>query len=171
MSKIKWNQNSVIRGAIRRTFARSPVIREIMMENRKEFPKFNKDGSRAKKDAVCYLCNVCKKYVSSTKISVDHIEPVISVDEGFIDWNEFVNRLYCGKENLQVICDDCHQVKTNKERFERTLKKETAELNRILKNINEISKEDIKFIKKFTSKRLQKYPESIKMIVKEIKGE
>lgn len=107
--------NAVVRGAIRRTFARAPVKQEVLKAGRKEFPKYKKDGSRAKKDAVCYLCNVCKKYVGSTKVSVDHIIPVISVDDGFVDWNTFVERLYCGPENLQIICDDCHAVKTKEE--------------------------------------------------------
>jgi len=115
--------NAVVRGAIRRTFARAPVKQEVLKAVRKEFPKHRKDGSRAKKDAVCYLCNVCKKYVGSTKVSVDHIIPVVS-PEGFVDWNTFVDRLYCGSENLQVICDDCHKAKTKEEnRLRREMRK------------------------------------------------
>lgn len=156
-----FNQNAAIRGAIRRIFARSPVIREVMMEVRKEFPKYNKDGSRAKKDAVCYLCNICKNYVGSTKVSVDHINPVISIEDGFIDWNEFVFRLWCDKTNLQTICDTCHQIKTNKERFERTYRKDSMFIDGLLCSLeysNVISAEDLKALKKFTPKKLTKYP-------------
>jgi 5-methylcytosine-specific restriction endonuclease McrA len=121
--KKTFNMNAVIRGAIRRTFARAPVKQEVLKAVRKEFPKYNKDGSRSKKDAVCYLCNVCKNYAGSTKVSVDHIVPVISVDEGFVDWNEFVKRLYCGPENLQCICENCHKIKTLEEaRLRREMK-------------------------------------------------
>lgn len=157
-----FNQNSVIRGAIRRTFARAPVKNEVLYAVRKEFPRYNKDGSRSKKDAVCYLCNICKQYRGSTIISVDHIDPVISIEEGFVDWNTFVYRLYCSKDNLQVICDYCHDIKTAKERFERTYKKELAFLNDMDRNLKSsfgmITKDEVKLLKKFTSKKLSKYP-------------
>ena len=129
MSKKKkiFNENAVIRGAIRRTFARAPIKQEVLKAVRKEFPKYKKDGTRAKKDAVCYLCNICKKYTGSTKVSVDHIIPVISIEEGFVDWNEFVKRLYCGADNLQVICDDCHKIKTKEEgHLRREMRKKTT---------------------------------------------
>ena len=96
----KFNMNAAIRGAIRRIFARSPIIRQIMMQNRREIAKFNNDGSRSKKDAVQYLCNVCKEWVSSTRISVDHIDPVISVDDGFVDWNTFVAKVFCAHSSV-----------------------------------------------------------------------
>jgi len=114
--KPPFNENSAIRSAIRRVFSRSPTVREVLMKHRREIPKFNKDGSRAKKDSVQYQCAVCQKWISSTKVSVDHIEPVISIEEGFIDWNIFVQRLFCNILNLQTICDFCHQLKTNSER-------------------------------------------------------
>ena len=116
-----YNQNAMIRGAIRRTFSRSPVVREVLMGGRQEVPKYNKDGSLSKKPAVQYQCEVCDAWVSSTKVTVDHIEPVISVDDGFVDWNQFVDRLFCNKSNLQRICDDCHDKKTYKERIARLL--------------------------------------------------
>jgi len=145
-----YNQNSMIRGAIRRTFSRSPVVREVLMAGRREVPKYNKDGSLAKKPAVQYQCEVCSTWVSSTKVSVDHIDPVISVDDGFVDWNQFVDRLFCDKTNLQRICDDCHDKKTASERFERMYKKELSELNDIGSSTS--------ILKKLTPKRLLKYP-------------
>lgn len=111
-----FNQNSAIRSALRRTFSRSPIVREVLMAGRREVPRYNKDGTRAKKDAVQYQCEVCGKWVGSTHVEVDHINPVIDNNIGFVDWNTFVARLFCGKENLQRICDDCHDKKTQAER-------------------------------------------------------
>lgn len=122
MKPKKYNENSSIRGALRRTFSRSPVVRETLHKVRREIPKYNNDGTRSKKDQVQYKCNVCSNWVGSTKVAVDHINPVVSVDTGFVDWNTFVTRLFCAAENLQVICDDCHQIKTNSERAIRKLK-------------------------------------------------
>lgn len=128
-TKSKYNQNSAIRGALRRAFARSPAVQEIMSESRREVPRYKKDGTLHKKNAVQRQCQVCGEWVSSSKMSVDHIIPVISVEEGFQDWNEFVDRLWCDKSNLQRICDPCHDIKTKGERIERLLKKYSEELD------------------------------------------
>lgn len=167
-----FNENAAVRSAIRRVFSRSPIVREVMFKVRREVPKFNKDGGRAKKDAVQYQCGVCSTWTKSTAISVDHIEPVISVDIGFQDWNEFVRRLFCKAENLQVICDGCHQKKTNKERFDRQLKKD-QELVWSLENefdcweLNEARKS----LAKFTTKKLLIYPQDMQQRIVKLKNE
>lgn len=130
--KPKYNQNSAIRSALRRSFSRSPIVREVLMDGRREVPKFKKDGTPAAKPAVQYRCQVCEAagrdgWVSSTKISVDHVDPVIPVDATFTDWNTFVDRLWCPKSNLQRICDDCHNIKTAEERVARKAALENRE--------------------------------------------
>jgi len=114
--KPKYNQNSAIRSALRRTFSRSPIVREVLMSGRREVPKYCKDGTRAKKDSVQYKCNVCNKWVGSTKCEVDHIKPVIDNEIGFQTWEIFIARLFCNILNLQIICSDCHDKKTTAER-------------------------------------------------------
>ena len=159
--KPPYNQNSVIRGALRRAFARSPLVVEKMQESRREVPRYNKDGTRAKKNWVQRQCEVCHTWVGSTKISIDHIDPVISVDDGFQDWNEFVDRLWCnklGKANLQRICDDCHDKKTAKERYERMYHQELADLNDVTSGTGRPKETVKKFVKKFNKKRLDKFP-------------
>ena len=151
-----WNQQAAIRGALRRTFSRSPVIREVLFKVRREVPKYNKDGSRAKKDAVQYRCNVCQTFVGSTKVSVDHISPVVSVVEGFLDFNTFIERLFCDESNLQVICDSCHNTKTQAERIGRlTLQydKELDELELQVKSKTISTAEALKSLKKYISKK------------------
>lgn len=155
--KAPFNVNASIRGAIRRVFARSPIVIEVKMSGRRDVPKYNKDGSRSKKDAVQYQCQVCENWVGSNYISVDHIEPVISIEDGFQDWNTFVARLWCDKSNLQRICDDCHHTKTQEERFARTFKQEKETLADI--ECGKLSREEQKkWLKKFTPKKLLKYP-------------
>jgi 5-methylcytosine-specific restriction endonuclease McrA len=152
--KFKYNQNSVIRGALRRIFARSPLVQEIRNESRREIPRQRKDGSRAKKDWVQRQCQVCLQWVGSSKITIDHIQPVVSIEDGFQDWNEFVARLWCDKGNLQRLCDDCHTKKTAIERTSRLLKQYSEELAAIEKqmqqpyNYKEMSKTLTKYIAK-----------------------
>jgi len=134
--KPPFNQNAAIRGAIRRIFSRSPVKIEVLKKVRREVPRYNQDGSRGKRDAVQYQCAVCKTWVGSTKVEVDHIVPVVEVNEkGFVDWNVFVERLFCGPENLQVICDPCHDKKTQIERMRRQAAKDRVILDEIEKEI------------------------------------
>jgi len=125
--KKKWNENATIRGALRRAFARSPAVQETKKAVRKEFPLKKKDGTPAKRPAVRYLCAECGKWFKGTDVAVDHINPVIL--DGFDDWNTFVDRLFCNKDNLQVLCNyklkdiakhnnevSCHLKKTREER-------------------------------------------------------
>jgi hypothetical protein len=159
MSKIKkrppYNQNSAIRGALRRAFSRSPAVREILEESRREVPKYKKDGTLAKKPAVQRQCQVCDEWVGSTKLAVDHINPVISVTDGFQDWNEFIARLWCDKTNLQRICHTCHDAKTYAERIARTLKKDGADLSALEETVKcweqgqpKLTKDQLKNFKK-----------------------
>lgn len=151
-----WNQEAAIRGALRRTFSRSPVIRDVLFKVRREVPKYNKDGSRSKKDAVQYRCGVCQSYVGSTKVSVDHISPVVSVSEGFVDFNTFISRLFCDASNLQVICDSCHNTKTQAERIARLLLqygKELDELELKVKTKTISKAEALKTLKKYIAKK------------------
>jgi 5-methylcytosine-specific restriction endonuclease McrA len=157
-----FNQNAAIRSAIRRVFSRSPVVREVMWKVRRQVPKYNKDGTKAKKDAVQYCCNVCQQWTKSTLIAVDHKIPVIDVENGFVDWNEFVTRLFCDASNLQVICDACHNTKTNAERFERQLRRDRIMLSELKTKLFAGNIELVKkSIAKFTKKRLLHYPHDV----------
>lgn len=151
-----FNQEAACRGALRRVFSRSPVIREVMFKVRREVAKYNQDGSRSKKDSVQYKCNVCGTYTGSTKVAVDHIIPVVSVSEGFIDFNTFIDRLFCDQSNLQVICDDCHDKKTYEERISRLLIQYNKELDELEFKISEksiVTADALKQVKKYVAKK------------------
>lgn len=164
--KPKYNQEAAIRGALRRAFSRSPIVQEVMAESRREMPRYNKDGSRHKKNWVQRQCQVCDQWVSTSKMAVDHKIPVISIEHGKQDWNEFVDRLWCAKENLQRICDPCHDKKTHEERIARLTIKYTQELNDIERTVRSASsvrnligastngfKDLVKAINKYTAKK------------------
>ena len=130
-AKPKWNPNSAFRGALRRVFARSPKVIAVKMRARKEEVKYNKDGSVAKKPAVLFQCAECGGWFKGTFVAVDHIIPVINPETSFVDWNNFIERLDCPEDNLQVVCNytkkhedttqefgrySCHYHKTQNER-------------------------------------------------------
>ena len=62
-----------------------------------------------------YKCAHCKDYFKADDISVDHIEPAGALKE-YCDLAGFVERLFCEVEGLQVLCNPCHNIKTQKER-------------------------------------------------------
>ncbi len=159
--KVNFNQEMAIRGANRRLFARSPLVIKKLEESRQEFPRYKKDGSRHKKNWVKRQCEVCCSWVSSSKITVDHIDPVVPPD-GFLDsqdiWERimiFLKRLWCDISNLQRICDDCHNKKTQSERIFRLNKKYMSELD-ILENSLTTKQVQYKDVKKTISKYISK---------------
>ncbi len=50
-------------------------------------------------------------------VFVDHIAPVIDPRTGFTTWDEVVERMFCEKDRLQVLCKKCHERKSNDERI------------------------------------------------------
>ena len=68
-----------------------------------------------------YQCNSCKGYFPDKEINVDHIVPAGALNCGQ-DLPGFVERLFCEVEHLQVLCSECHNVKTQQERNDKKLK-------------------------------------------------
>lgn len=63
-----------------------------------------------------YTCGECKKAFPAKDVQVDHIKPIIDPKVGFVTWDILIQNLFCEKENLQVLCKTCHQIKTNAEK-------------------------------------------------------
>lgn len=92
----------------------------------------------AKVDKATFECASCAKYCYTGKsqknftsiknsykmkdvemvgtVYVDHIEPVEDPVKGWSSWDNYMERLYCPESNLQVLCKECHDAKTNEER-------------------------------------------------------
>lgn len=171
-----WNEDSALRSAWRRIFSRSPLVIEVMKAGKRYVPKFNADKARSKKDSVEFLCNVCKIWVKASvggkgNVQVDHIVPVISVENtsGKVqDWNLFKAKLFCPKNNLQIICKTCHILKSNDERNKRNSLKDKIALDLIEERLKSAwtideEKELKKQVSKFTSKT--KAPETIQRAI------
>lgn len=62
-----------------------------------------------------YQCNTCKLWFAEKHINVDHIQPAGSLNCAQ-DLPGFVERLFCEIDNLQCICETCHNVKTQNEK-------------------------------------------------------
>lgn len=107
---------------------RSFVISALRTATRKWPPKFKalkeactgrKTNKATGKLAYHYQCASCKKQFVQKDIQVDHIFPVVSPVDGFVDWDTYIDRMFCEKEKLQVLCKTCHSIKTQVEKKER----------------------------------------------------
>lgn len=60
-------------------------------------------------------------------VFVDHIEPIVDPKTGFTTWEDYIERMFCETDGLQLLCGECHDKKSMDERAE------TAEYNKIRK--------------------------------------
>ena len=103
---------SFIRSLLRRGFMKYPVKYSVKNEASRPYKGTDK---RRKKE---YQCAVCSGWFADKEVAVDHIVPCGSL-KSYDDLPRFVSTLYCEANNLQVICNTCHQQKSNREREER----------------------------------------------------
>jgi len=106
---------TAIRTGLRQAFIRSKYRAEFLKTKRIEIPKYKKNGERAKRPHIRYLCEPCDMLFKSDEINVDHIKKVGSFVD-IMDITIFFFRIWCDFSNLQILCKDCHTIKTKKER-------------------------------------------------------
>ena len=94
-----------IRNSLRR---RSIVWKPISLCRERARRAYVGTNSRQKYE---YQCNVCKNWFKGTEVSVDHINPVGSLNNAQ-DLPKFVETLFCEIDNLQCICSACHTAKS-----------------------------------------------------------
>jgi hypothetical protein len=74
-------------------------------------------GINPKTGRKCKLhrCAHCKQLFPQSKVQADHINPIVPVT-GFDSWDDVIRRNFCEIDGYQVLCGDCHLVKTNQEK-------------------------------------------------------
>lgn len=115
---INWTEGryrSFITSIIRAGFRRFPAKYEAL-NNAKAGKRTNEATGRM---AEHYKCAKCKQEFTAKDVQVDHIKPVVP-PSGFTTWDDFISRLFCSATNLQVLCKECHKIKTKKETVART---------------------------------------------------
>jgi 5-methylcytosine-specific restriction endonuclease McrA len=98
-----------IRSALRQKSRWWKPITECKLKARRPYKGVNR------RQKFEYQCNTCKKWFPDKEINVDHI-----VGAGSLNWSAdlagFVDRLFCEQDNLQVLCETCHNTKTQLEK-------------------------------------------------------
>lgn len=67
---------------------------------------------RAKVEYGKYRCAQCCEIFRAKDVHLDHKNPVVDPTQGFIDWNTYIERLFCSVDGYQVLCKPCHNKKT-----------------------------------------------------------
>lgn len=77
-----------------------------------------------------YKCNKCSKIVDQHNIEIDHIlapTPPQGLHNG-TDWGQFIDRLlFCGLEGLQALCTECHLEKTEQDKLDKEIIRNSQE--------------------------------------------
>ena len=100
---------SFIRSGLRQKSRWWKPITQCKMSSRRTYKGPNK------RQKFEYQCNSCKAWFPEKQINVDHIKPAGSLNCKE-DLAGFVERLFCELDNLQVLCESCHDVKTKLEK-------------------------------------------------------
>jgi len=98
-----------IRSALRQKSRWWPPISQAKQEARRLYVGPNK---RQKYE---YQCAHCKGWFIEKLINVDHIIGAGALNCS-ADLDGFISRLFCEKNNLQILCTHCHDKKTKDDR-------------------------------------------------------
>lgn len=114
---------SFIRSALRGAWTRYPVKYQVLKDAECGVKVNRFSGKKAKH----YKCNECKREFPAKMVQVDHIKTNHPL-KSFEDIGEYCRTLFCGKDDLQVLCnykdridgaEACHKIKTRDERKNR----------------------------------------------------
>jgi len=97
-----------LRSGLRRMWLRYPARREALEDACVGRRKNKKTGKQAKH----FRCCECGELFVQKDVQVDHKIEVGSL-RSWEDVGDFVRRLFCHKDELQVMCKECHKNKTN----------------------------------------------------------
>lgn len=112
--KVKPNFFVWLRSQLRSVSRKHPPIYEALAEAKRPYK-----GDNARQKFV-YCCALCGSDFPAKQVSVDH-----RVDCGsLLGWDDvqgFMERLFCEKSGLDVLCDSCHSQKTYSSRYDVTM--------------------------------------------------
>jgi hypothetical protein len=100
-------------------------IKSLLRQGTRRWAPIGEAQKEARVSRGLYKCAHCQEEVPNTtrdgrkrvqNIFVDHIEPIIDPNTGFTTWDDCIERMFCEKVNLQLLCRACHDIKSNEER-------------------------------------------------------
>lgn len=109
-------------------------------------PEYTVAKNRAKIDKAVFKCENCGQImydgksqksfdslkdiyptIIMQKPELDHKKEVVDVEHGWQGWDVYINRLWCGPDELTVLCKTCHK---NTSQEEMGIRKKSGSLKR-----------------------------------------
>ena len=113
--RITNKELSLIKGKINSVFSRSELRKKVLEAG---IIKGYSDPARPRVK-VWVRCNICKKAEAKSYIDVDHVSPKVPVHTNFLEFYQsidaYIDACWCNEDNLQNLCPDCHDNKTQQE--------------------------------------------------------
>lgn len=100
-------------------------IRNQLRGATRKWAPINECKKEANRGRGLYLCAGCDTIVPLSfkegrkrinNVFVDHIEPIVNPKVGFEGFDVYIDRMFCEKDNLQLLCSSCHDEKSLIER-------------------------------------------------------
>ena len=104
-----------VRTGLRDAFKKSDHRKMFVNKHKIKTPKYTVKGNLHKAPDVSYKCNDCEQMLKGAEIKVDHVKPIGTFKEAD-DIKDFFFKIFCSYDNLQILCDDCHDHKTVQDR-------------------------------------------------------
>jgi len=106
-AKKPWVLKNYLISVLRKASRKTPAFSQAFNAAKEEFFISTKSGGKARR--VRFKCAKCGRTflnkIGSREIALDHIEPVISVTDGWVNWDTYIERLFCDASNLQILCN------------------------------------------------------------------
>ena len=93
-----------------------------------------------------YRCAKCDEVFKSGEVKMDHTHAVVNPVTGFIGFDDFVERMFCGEDKFSCLCPGCHDEKTSVEKDYRV---KFRELKKNDETSEELEKEYYEFLKEY----------------------
>ena len=106
-----------LRGQSRRIWSRYPV--KSIFKSSKTQPNFKDSGITSPRVKKVGVCNQCNNWFASSHLEVDHIVAAGSFSnwEEYCQWFARLLLLDKGEDNLQLLCNGCHTIKTHADKL------------------------------------------------------
>lgn len=100
-------------------------IRSQLRQGTRKWAPITETLKEAREERGFYKCAGCNFVVPFTikegrkrvnNVFVDHIKPITDPELGFTTWDDVIEGMFCEKDNLQVLCKACHDIKTQEEK-------------------------------------------------------
>lgn len=91
-----------------------------------QWPAKTEAFRRVRIERGLYKCQECNTVMERRKLQADHREPVVAIEKGWTNFDDYINRLFCDVEGYNILCETCHENKTTLENSLRTHYKKLA---------------------------------------------